>query len=141
MSRTLAALAALLALAANAAANSTYGVFAESEQGFHQLEADPRRIQLAAAHYWRAGEDPAGVEFTSRRVNKSRQYPVRLFAAHDAQFKEATAYGANQRTVAGVSVGFDGVPRSMRFFVGRFDGYSPYGQLYRRRERYHDVGF
>lgn len=82
----------------------------------------------------------AGGEVTSRIMGTSRRYPLRLFAAQDVQFKEATGYKPNSRTVAGVDVGFDGVPRSMRLFIGRFEGYSAFGQLYRRRESFSDVG-
>ncbi|MDD5301954.1 MAG: DUF1207 domain-containing protein [Elusimicrobia bacterium] len=82
----------------------------------------------------------AGVELTSRPVGGSKRYPLRLFASSDLQFKEATDYRANSRSMAGVIVGYDGVPRSMRAFVGRFEGYSPFGQLYRRRERFTDIG-
>lgn len=82
----------------------------------------------------------AGAELTSRPLTRSKRYPLRLFLAADAQFRQATGYGANWRSVAGVIAGFDGVPRSMRFFLGRFDGYSPFGQFYKRKERFTDVG-
>lgn len=80
-----------------------------------------------------------GVELTSP-TRKAGRYPLTLFAAQDLQFREATGYGANSRSVAGVMIGFDGTPRSMRLFVGRFEGRSAFGQLYRRKERYSDVG-
>lgn len=80
-----------------------------------------------------------GVELVSPPLQEGR-YPLRFFAAQDLQFREATGYGLNSRSISGLSVGFDGVPRSMRLFVGHFEGYSSFGQLYRREERYNDVG-
>jgi hypothetical protein len=82
----------------------------------------------------------AGLELTSKPIGGSKRYPVRLFAAQDLQFREATDYRINSRSLVGVIVGFDGVPRSARVFVGRFEGYSSFGQLYRRRERFTDIG-
>ncbi|MBI2789893.1 MAG: DUF1207 domain-containing protein [Elusimicrobia bacterium] len=79
----------------------------------------------------------AGFELTSRAIGSRH---LRLFYAQDVQFREAVDYHASWRLMAGVIVGIDGAPRSMRAFVGRFDGHSPFGQLYRRRERYTDVG-
>jgi hypothetical protein len=265
----MAAAAALLALAVDAAANSPNKLFPESDQVFHQLEADPRRIQLAASYYRLDGKDksdialghswgmlrwftnndywtwqwnvegmalsrftiggnlnsfetvdfvgnlpiairhrgfsaramifhesshlgddyirttgdqgfrysqeglrgtlsieplywtriyaggtyllhslpdPAreaaqfGLELTSKPVTRSAKYPLRFFAAQDFQWKGATGWEADSRSIAGVIMGFDGVPRSMRFYVGHFEGHSPFGQLYKRRERYNDVG-
>lgn len=81
-----------------------------------------------------------GVELTSRPLSRAARYPTRLFVAQDLQFKEATGYRVNSRTLAGVIVGYDGVPRSARVFLGRFDGNSPFGQLYRRRERWTEFG-
>lgn len=80
-----------------------------------------------------------GLELTSPPIHEGR-YPVRFFAAQDLQFREAAGYGADLRSVGGVIVGFDGVPRSMRLYVGHFEGHSAFGQLYRRHERYNDVG-
>lgn len=82
----------------------------------------------------------AGLELTSSPIGSSKRYPMRLFAAQDLQFREATDYRINSRSLVGVIVGYDGVPRSMRVFVGRFEGYSSFGQLYRRRERFTDIG-
>lgn len=81
----------------------------------------------------------AGVELTSREIARTRKYPVKLFLAQDLQYKGATAHAPNSRTLAGVILGFDGVPRSMRFSVGHFDGYSPFGQMYKRREAWNDA--
>ena len=33
-----------------------------------------------------------------------------------------------------------GIPRSMRLYAGYFDGHSPYGQFFTRREHYADIG-
>jgi hypothetical protein len=113
------------------------------------LSAEPlggARLYMGVSYLLHSIPDPArkaaqlGVELTSKPLTSSSKYPVRFFAAQDLQFKEATGYGANSRSVAGFIVGFDGVPRSMRFYLGRFEGHSPYGQFYRRRERFTDVG-
>ncbi len=82
----------------------------------------------------------AGVELTSGKLGWSKMYPLKLFAAQDLQFKEAMGYRTNSRTLAGVIIGFDSVPRAMRIYAGRFEGYSAFGQLYRRKESYTDVG-
>lgn len=79
----------------------------------------------------------AGVELTSRAFGARL---LRVFAAQDVQFREAVDFHGSWRLMAGVIVGVDGAPRAMRAFVGRFDGYSSFGQLYRRRERYTDIG-
>lgn len=103
------------------------------------------RLYAGATYLLHTIPDPArwacqaGVELISRAGGPSKIYPMRLFIAQDLQYKEATRYAANSRTLAGVIVGYDGVPRSMRFSVGHFDGLSPFGQLYKRRERYNDV--
>jgi len=80
-----------------------------------------------------------GVELTSKPIGRSKKYPLRVFVAQDLKYNEATRYAPNSRTIAGVSAGFDGVPRSMRFSIGHFDGHSPFGQFYKRKERYNDV--
>lgn len=104
------------------------------------------RVYCGATYLLHSVPDPArkaaqgGVELTTRPLGRSRRYPIRLFAAQDVQFREAVGYGASSRSVAGVIFGFDGVPRSMRLFIGRFEGWSSFGQLYRRRERFNDVG-
>lgn len=82
----------------------------------------------------------AGMELTSGKLGWSKMYPLRLFAAQDLQFKEATGYRTNSRTMAGVIIGFDSVPRSMRIYGGRYEGYSAFGQLYRRKESFTDIG-
>ena len=113
------------------------------------VSADPAawaRLYAGGSYLLHTIPDPArralqgGVELTSGVLTRGKKYPVRLFIAQDEQFKEATGWSANSRTVAGIIVGYDGVPRSMRFYVGRFVGYSSYGQLYRQRERFTDVG-
>ncbi len=81
----------------------------------------------------------AGVELTSREIARTRTFPLKLFLAQDLQYKGATSHAANSRTLAGVIFGFDGSPRSMRFSVGHFDGYSSFGQMYKKRERYNEV--
>lgn len=80
-----------------------------------------------------------GLELTSPPLREGR-YPLRFFAAQDLRFREATGYGPDARTLAGVIVGFDGVPRSMRLYVGHFEGHSSFGQLYKKKERYNDAG-
>lgn len=79
----------------------------------------------------------AGVELTSRAFGLRH---IKVFLAQDVQFREAVDYRGSWRVMAGVIGGIDGAPRTMRAFVGRFDGYSSFGQLFRRRERYTDVG-
>lgn len=81
----------------------------------------------------------AGVELTTREVARTRKYPLKLFLAQDLQYKGATSHAPNSRTLAGLILGFNGSPRSMRFSVGHFDGYSSFGQMYKRRESYNDV--
>lgn len=81
----------------------------------------------------------AGVELTTREVARTRKYPLKLFLAQDLQYKGATSHAPNSRTLAGLIFGFNGSPRSMRFSVGHFDGYSSFGQMYKRRESYNEV--
>lgn len=128
-----------------------------SDQGFRYsidgaratLSAEPlawARLYCGMTYLLHTIPDPArktaqaGLELTTRPLGESKRYPMRLFAASDLQFREATGYRINSRSIAGVIVGYDGVPRSMRAFVGLFQGYSPFGQFYRRHERYTDIG-
>ncbi len=81
-----------------------------------------------------------GVEFTSKELGLSRDYLFHVFLAEDVQAHENVHWNVNSRTVGGLQLGFKGVPRSMRFFVGYFTGHSPFGQFYLQREHYADVG-
>lgn len=82
----------------------------------------------------------AGFELTTQELGLSPRYPTRLFLAQDVQSHENAAWNLNSRTVAGVTVGSKNVRRFMRVFLGYFEGHSPYGQFFRRRERYLDLG-
>jgi hypothetical protein len=110
------------------------------------LSAEPRpwlRVYWGGAYLLHTVPDPArrsaqaGVELTSAPFGGRK---LRAFAAQDVQFREAVGYRGSWRLTAGLILGWDGVPRSMRVYGGRFDGYSPFGQLYRRRERFTDIG-
>lgn len=110
------------------------------------LSAEPLawlRVYCGATYLLHTIPDPArrvaqaGVELTSRAFGLRH---MKAFAAQDVQFRENVGYHGSWRAMAGIVIGIDGAPRSMRAFVGRFDGYSPFGQLYRRRERYTDLG-
>lgn len=110
------------------------------------LSAEPLewlRVYCGASYLLHTIPDPgrriaqAGVEFTSRPLAWRH---MRVFGAQDAQFRENSGYHGSWRSMAGIIIGIDGAPRTMRAFVGRFVGYSPFGQLYRRRERYTDIG-
>ena len=81
-----------------------------------------------------------GFELTSKDLELSRKYPVRVFLAQDLQSNENVKWNLNSRSVMGVNLGFHDVPRYMRIYVGYFDGHSPYGQFFARREHYADLG-
>lgn len=82
----------------------------------------------------------AGFELTSPDLKLSPSFPIRLFLAEDLQSHENVAYNVNSRTMAGVSVGFKEVRRTMRVYFSYFDGHSPYGQFYGRREHWAELG-
>jgi hypothetical protein len=82
----------------------------------------------------------SGFELTSKDLELSRKYPVRVFLAQDLQSRENVQWNLNSRSMLGVTLGFHDVPRYMRIYVGYFDGHSPYGQFFARREHYADLG-
>jgi hypothetical protein len=81
-----------------------------------------------------------GFELTSRDFDGKRRYPRRFFIAQDFQNREDVGYNLNSNTEIGVIFGAKGVKRVMRVFAGYFQGHSPYGQFFSRKEHYLDLG-
>lgn len=81
-----------------------------------------------------------GFEFTTADLNRGTRFPMRLFLAQDFQNPENVDYHLNSNTEAGVIVGFSKVKRFMRVFGGYYTGRSPYGQFFRQKEHYLDLG-
>lgn len=81
----------------------------------------------------------AGLELQSPELRWSKLVPARLYVAHDLQWHERVRWNMDYRVVGGVKVGFaDSAHRAMRLQLGYFDGHSPYGQFFSRREKYTD---
>lgn len=82
----------------------------------------------------------AGFELLSEDLGWLKDYPVRLFAAQDFHWRERVQWNMDSRSMIGLRFGFKGTIRAMRLYLGYFDGHSPFGQFYARREHYADVG-
>ena len=92
---------------------------------------------VPAAGPWSA---QAGFELFSEDLSRSPRARARLFLAQDFQSHQDVRWNADSHTVAGVKLNFRESPsRAMRFQLGYFDGHSPFGQFFTRRERYADV--
>ena len=104
------------------------------------------RIYGGGSYLLHAGPSPArwapqwGFELGTKDLGISRKHPIRLFMGQDFQSHENAHWNVNARTVAGLTLGFQNVPRYLRIYGGYFDGHSPYGQFFQRRERYTDIG-
>lgn len=82
----------------------------------------------------------AGFELTSDDLHWSREVPTRVYLAEDVQPHERARWNPDSRLVAGVKIGFRESPtRAMRVQGGWFDGHSPFGQFYAKREHYLDL--
>lgn len=82
----------------------------------------------------------AGFEMLSADLELLKDYPVRLFVAQDFQWHERVQWNMDSRSLVGFRFGFKGTVRAMRLYLGYFDGHSPFGQFYARREHYADIG-
>lgn len=82
----------------------------------------------------------AGFELTSRPIALSRADFMRLFLAQDFQSQESVHWNVNSRTLAGAEIHFKTSPHYMRVYGGAFDGHSPFGQFFSRRERFLEIG-
>lgn len=81
-----------------------------------------------------------GLELTSRDLDSRGDYPMKLFLAQDFQNPAYNDYNLNSNTELGVIIGFREVQRVMRVFAGYYTGRSPYGQFFRQKEHYLDLG-
>lgn len=82
----------------------------------------------------------SGVELQTGDLGWHAKYPTTLFLAQDLQWHQNVQWNPNYRIIAGWSLGFKDVLRSLRVFLGYFEGHSPYGQFFTRREHYTDFG-
>lgn len=80
-----------------------------------------------------------GVEAMSEDLRLSRDVPVRLYAAEDAQFPERVGFNPNSHFVAGAKLGWKDSRKSMRVQAGYFSGHSYYGQFFADREHFADL--
>jgi hypothetical protein len=81
-----------------------------------------------------------GFELTGPDFKFLRGSPARLFLAQDLQSHENARWNVNSHTLAGVDLGLKKSRHHMRFYGGHFEGHSPFGQFFRRRERYSEIG-
>ena len=81
-----------------------------------------------------------GVEFSSKDVAVSRIYPLRFYLAQDFQSHENVRYNVNSNTEAGVMIGFKDVKRFLRVYGNYFEGHTPYGQFFSKREHSLSLG-
>lgn len=85
------------------------------------------------------GAVQAGLEFQSSDY-QFEGYPWKAYLAQDFQSHSNVRWNANSYTVLGIKMHLKTAERGMRLHVGYFTGHSPYGQFYRQREHYADVG-
>lgn len=82
----------------------------------------------------------SGLELVSDDLGWLEKYPTRLYIAQDAVWRQNVDWRINARTVVGLRIGFKGTLRSARVYVGHYTGRSPYGQFFRQREKWSDLG-
>lgn len=114
-----------------------------------QAEIDPGRYLrlyggaeylLHAVPHSRRWSGQAGFELTSDDLHWSREVPTRVYLAEDLQAHQRVSWNVDSHLVAGVKIGFRESPsRDMRVQAGWFDGHSPFGQFYARRQEYVDL--
>ncbi len=114
-----------------------------------QAEIDPWRFLrlyagleylLHAVPYPQRWSGQGGFELTSDDLHWSREVPTRLYLAEDLQTHERVKWNVDSHLVGGVKIGFRESPtRAMRVQAGWFDGHSPFGQFYSRRQEYVDL--
>lgn len=81
-----------------------------------------------------------GLELRSAELKRWMRHPFYLYLAQDFHAKSQVKWNVNSNTEVGVRLAFDQVIRSMRVFTGYFEGHSPFGQFYREREHYWNLG-
>lgn len=82
----------------------------------------------------------AGLELSTPALYPfGKAYPSFFYLAQDCQWREYMQWNMNSRTVIGWRLRSQSQPRAVRFQLGYFEGHSPYGQFFLRRERYSDV--
>ncbi|HEX4048076.1 MAG TPA: DUF1207 domain-containing protein [Elusimicrobiota bacterium] len=84
----------------------------------------------------------AGLEYFSDDLRWSKRVRTRFFLAQDFQSHQDVQWNVNSHTVTGLKFNFpESLTRAVRLQLGYFDGHSPFGQFYTRREHYADVSF
>lgn len=84
----------------------------------------------------------AGLEIVGPPMHPfGRTLPSFLFLAQDFQWREQVQWNMNSRTILGLRIRPHDQPRAMRVQLGYFEGHSPYGQFFSRREHYADISF
>ncbi|MBI4371054.1 MAG: DUF1207 domain-containing protein [Elusimicrobia bacterium] len=82
----------------------------------------------------------SGLELTTDDLGWSPRVPTRLFLAQDLQWHQRVRWNMDSRTVAGVKIGpRRPSARALRVQLGYFDGHSPFGQFFSRREHHAEV--
>lgn len=93
--------------------------------------------QVPAARPWSA---QGGLEIFTDDLTRSKRARTRLFVGQDFQSHQDVRWNVDSHTVAGVKLNFhESLTRAARFQLGYFDGHSPFGQFYTKREHYFDV--
>jgi hypothetical protein len=82
-----------------------------------------------------------GFEFFSDDLTwATHRARTRLFVGQDFQSHQDVRWNVDSHTVAGVKLNFrESMTRAVRLQLGYFNGHSPFGQFFARRERYCDV--
>lgn len=81
-----------------------------------------------------------GFELFTDDLTRTKRARTRLFVGQDFQSHQDVKWNVDSHTVAGVKLNFrENLTRAMRFQLGYFDGHSPFGQFYTKREHYFDL--
>lgn len=78
--------------------------------------------------------------FELRSPDFLRKEPFYAYLAQDFQSKSQVGWNVDSNTQLGVRMAFRRAIRSLRVHLDYFDGHSPFGQYFRRREHYLSLG-
>lgn len=87
----------------------------------------------------RRGSLQGGFELTSSDLRSSLPR-MRVYLAEDVQSRQYNGWNVDSNTEAGVRLGYSGVRRELRLYVGHYEGHSPFAQFRAQLVSYNTVG-
>lgn len=120
-----------------------------SVEGFNlQTAVEPSawlRLYAGSVYLLRTVPSPArwslqsGVEMTTEDLHWSDEVAVHAYIAEDIQWRERVGWNPDSHLVGGIKMSpREPSSRAMRFQAGWFQGHSPYGEFFMRREHTFD---